>query len=90
MQSTLTSNAYNSSDFLNFTVDQPSSESNYSFNLMYSVFDEQENQLKPKDIDRLGTLKAINLEFEYNSVYNNFTYSERELKFHICTVDDID
>jgi hypothetical protein len=57
---------------------------------MYGVFDEQENQLKPKDIDRLGTLKAINLEFEYNSVYNNFTFSERELKFHICSADDID
>jgi hypothetical protein len=56
---------------------------------MFSVF-EAVNIEKPPDIDRIGTLRVINYDYDYSSVSNNFTYSERELNFHTCTTDDID
>ncbi len=55
---------------------------------MFSVY-EDIIQLKPEDIDRIGSLHARQVAWEYNSLDNNYTWINNELKFHTCTSDEI-
>jgi hypothetical protein len=47
------------------------------------------NLEKPQDIDRIGTLTVVNEQYEWNPQENKFYGNSNELKFHVCTVDDI-
>ena len=81
-------NAYNSSDFLNFTVGQPTEESNYEFRMMFTVFYYNTKDI-PNDIDRIGTFQVFNEQYLWNPHYGNLTNISTEIKFHSCSRNDI-
>lgn len=41
------------------TVDHPTEESNYEFRMMFSIGDWELDQLRPKDIERIGYLDVF-------------------------------
>ncbi len=55
---------------------------------MFSLLDEETLEI-PVDIDQIGSFQLLNFEEEYSSMYNNFTWSYREIKFHTCKANDI-
>ncbi len=88
VQQILTSNAYNSSDYLNLTVGQPTEESNFEFMMMFS-FSVLPFPMPLIEFDRFGTFVVTNEELTWNPFKSQFNVNETNLTFHKCTADDI-
>ena len=68
VQQVLTSNAYNSSDYLNFTVGQPTGESNFEFMMMFNfavlTLPGSRNLI---ELDRFGSFELTNEALTWNA-----------------------
>ena len=82
------SNYFNSSDFLNFTVGQPTHEENFEFRMMFS-FSSLPIMTSPQDLDRYGTFVVTNEIQTWNSLHRKFQHDSHVIKYHRCTPDDI-
>ena len=69
VQQVLTSNAYNSSDYLNFTVGQPTEESNFEFMMMFnfSVLTTSGFPRTFTELDRYGSFNVTNEALTWNA-----------------------
>jgi hypothetical protein len=83
----LTRNAYNASDFLNFTVGEPIDEINYGFMMMIQVY--EDSSKVENDIERFGSLRILNSKWEYVPGDKLDITNDINLEFHNCTIDDL-
>ncbi len=83
----MTRNAYNASDFLNFTVGEPIDEINYGFMMMIQVY--EDSSKVENDIERFGSLRILNSKWEYVPGDKLDITNDINLEFHNCTIDDL-
>ena len=69
VQQILTSNAYNSSDYLNFTVGQPTGESNFEFMMMFNfaVLTPPGSPRNLIELERFGSFELTNEALTWNA-----------------------